>query len=130
MFWRIALPVFWVVCFAMTHYPRLTIPIGPESSDKWLHGSGFALLTFLFWRNFAAMGGVFSLRFVLIAVTVLLGYAAVDEFTQQFVQRSTDFYDWCADSTGVLATLAGLAILHGLRRARSQPHATVSGPAE
>lgn len=111
------LPAYWVFLFCTTHFPRLQIDNAPPQSDKVLHFVAFGMLAFLFWRFFEATGAVGPI-FAWIAVVVLVFYAGVDEYLQQFVGRSTDWEDFFADSTGILVVLLVLE----LRRRWSRRH--------
>lgn len=98
------LPAYWVFLFCTTHFPRLQIDNAPPQSDKVLHFVAFGMLAFLFWRFFEAAGAVGPI-FAWIAAVALVIYAAVDEYLQQFVGRSTDWEDFLADSVGILVVL-------------------------
>lgn len=105
------LPAYWVFLFCATHFPKLRLPGAPPDSDKVLHLGAFGLLAFVFWRFFEAQGQRPSKKFVLGAAVTLLGYAAIDEYLQQFVGRSTDLGDWIADAGGIVIVLAVLSFL-------------------
>jgi len=115
---QIALPIYWVTLFALTHYPRVHIPGAFSYRDKVAHVTAFALLAALwwwFWQTRRALGS----RFVAVSAAVLIGYAALDEYLQQFVGRDTDLADWIADVAGIAVALAVLE----LRRRRRRMHA-------
>lgn len=110
-FWIIALPVYWVALFTATHYPRVRIPNEIPHSDKLVHFGAFGLLAFLFWRAFAPVPH----RFVTWAAPLLIGYAGLDEWLQQFFGRFTDLNDFIANTAGIVVVLGGL---EALRRRR------------
>lgn len=110
------LPAYWIFLFCSTHLPNPRIP-GPEQSDKVLHLGSFGMLAFLFWRGCEAAGGGVGPRFVWGAAPILIAYAGLDEYLQQFVGRGSDWADFAADSVGILVTLV---VLEGLRRRGSR----------
>jgi VanZ family protein len=102
--WRIALPIYWVALIAATHYPRVPLPQDISNSDKIAHFGAFGLLAVLLWRFFATRA--LTNASVWIAAAVLVPYAALDEYTQQFVGRHSDIADWIADVAGIVVVLA------------------------
>lgn len=111
------LPAYWVFLFLVTHFPKLQLPGAPPSSDKVLHFVAFGGLAFLFWRFLEAQGMRMTPRVVAFSAVVLVIYAAIDEYLQQFVGRSTDLEDFLADVGGIVIALAVLSAL-ALRRPR------------
>lgn len=108
-----ALPAYLIFLVFCTHSPGLTLP-GPRESDKIAHCGAFAVLAFLFWRFCEALrrplaGWFFVLAWILVAMI-----AGVDEYTQQFFGRDTEFGDWVADTLGVTVVIG---ILEWRRRA-------------
>jgi VanZ family protein len=112
------LPAYWIFLFLATHLPGLKTG-GPPQSDKLLHFVAFAILTFLFWRGCEAASRTLGPRFVCFAFPILIAYAGLDEYLQQFVGRGTDLEDFVADVVGIVVTLG---ILEWQRR-RSSPSA-------
>ncbi|MFN0250895.1 MAG: VanZ family protein [Kofleriaceae bacterium] len=112
----VALPAYWALLFTATHYPRVKIPGELPHGDKLLHFGAFGVLAFLFWQ-FASARGPLHRRFVWIAAVVLVPYAALDEWLQQFVGRFTDVMDFIANTAGIVVVLG---VLEGYRRARSR----------
>jgi VanZ family protein len=110
MWIRIALPVYWLALLAATHYPRVRIPGEIPSSDKMVHFAAFGILAFLFWRFMAARPRPLTAGSVWRAAAALTAYAALDEYTQQFVGRDTDLVDWFANMAGIACVLAVLEI--------------------
>jgi VanZ family protein len=106
--YRRALPAYWIFLFCATHFPRLELDIPIRAPDKVAHWTAFGLLTFLFWRFAETLHRPVSRRFVWKAGLALLAYAAVDEYLQQFVGRSTDLTDWVCNGAGIITVLAWL----------------------
>jgi VanZ family protein len=103
----IALPVYWALLFTATHYPRVPMPHDIPHSDKVIHFTAFGLLAFLFWQFQKARGPI-GARFVWFAAAILIPYAALDEWLQQFVGRFTDLMDFVANTAGIVVTLGAL----------------------
>lgn len=116
-----ALPAYWMFLFCVTHFPRLELYGPVPASDKVIHFGAFGLLAFLFWRFAEAIHGHLSHRFVWISAGVLLAYATVDEWLQQYVGRGTELVDWLADMAGVTFTLVALESRRRLVSARRGP---------
>lgn len=119
MWIRVALPVYWIALFAATHYPRVPVPDELPQSDKAIHLAAFGLLALLCWRFLAARARPPTAASVWIAASVLIPYATLDEYTQQFVGRYTDLADWAANVAGIVGVLAVLELRR--RSARSAP---------
>jgi VanZ family protein len=115
------LPAYWVCLFTLTHLPKLPSVGAPEQSDKLAHLATFGLLAFLYWRFFETFSRPRPWTFVWISAAVLLTYAALDEYLQQFVGRGTDIADWLADAAGIGVVLACLE----WRRRRASPSAAI-----
>ena len=120
---RIALPAYWGALAFATHYPRVRIPGEIPDSDKLVHFAAFGLLALLFWL-FRTGVRPLTARDVWIAAAVLIAYATLDEYTQQFVGRYTDVADWIANLTGIITVLVVLEVRRRVRasagRARSR----------
>ncbi len=105
--WQVALAVYWVLLFTATHYPRVRIPGEIPHSDKIVHFGAFGTLAFIFW---------FAIRSrVWVAAAILIPYAALDEWLQQFFGRFTDLLDFVANTTGIVVVLGALALHRGWR---------------
>lgn len=116
--YRRALPTYWMLLFALTHLPRLEFDVGVADSDKYAHALAFAGLAFLYWRAVATAYPPRSVRFAVAAGLVLLVYAGVDEWLQQFTGRSVDVRDWLYGAGGIVAALVALELLRRRARAR------------
>jgi len=123
--WRWVWFAYWAALFALTHVPKLgRLPSPTRHADKIVHFGLFFLLTLLGY--FALSGGAAGRRkrTLLVWSALYLAYAAVDEWTQQFVGRTPSLADWLADATGV--SLATVVILCSGRKPRSSRNATTT----
>ncbi|MCB9845619.1 MAG: VanZ family protein [Phycisphaeraceae bacterium] len=118
--WR---PVFW--CYAglvlvLTHWPGLAIEI-PEIQrpDLVIHGAVFGT-----WTTLLGLSGYLGRRGNWSSLLATCGtatlYAALDEWTQQFVRRHTALDDFLANLVGVALGAIALWLLT-IRAARSRP---------
>ncbi len=117
--YRRILPAYWIFLLFGTHLPNLRLTIGPDAKGWSVHVGGFGLLAFLFWRFVETFRRPLSGRFVWIAGAGLVVYAGLDEYLQQFTQRSTNIADWLCN---VVAIVAVLGVLEWQRRRRSLRH--------
>ena len=111
---------YWLGLFVLTHIPSVDLP-DIEFIDKIGHCVGYAGLAFFIgsvltiWRGYQA-------RFPIWIWTLAVAYGAIDEYTQQFVKRSSDRYDLLADAIGAAL---GLLVVHlcvlYVRRSQSMP---------
>ncbi|MDQ3365449.1 MAG: VanZ family protein [Myxococcota bacterium] len=113
----VALPAYWLVLFTATHYPRVPLPDQVPHGDKVVHFAAFALLALLYWRFAVALHRPLGPRFAWATAVVLIAYAALDEYLQQFVGRFTDLHDFFANAAGILAVVV-VAELRRRRRSR------------
>ncbi|HEY5927697.1 MAG TPA: VanZ family protein [Kofleriaceae bacterium] len=125
---RVALPVYWIALAAATHYPRVRVPDEIPKSDKVLHFSAFAILALLFWLLLAARKRT-SATTVWIAALVLIPYASLDEYTQRFVGRDSDYFDWIANLAGITCVLVA-AEIHRRVRANAWPDRSRDSPSD
>ena len=117
LWYRRALPTYWMALAMSTHLPKLDIRGTIAPSDKFLHLTAFGMLAFLFWRWCEALSRPLSRRFVFIAAPVLIIYAAIDESTQGPFGRSVDIDDWFYNVAGILSMLTILEISRRFRGA-------------
>lgn len=68
--------------------------------DKYIHFLGYFVMAILTVRLLQAWN-LWSYRAAAVAICILLCFAAVDEWTQRYVQRDSDLLDWLADAAGV-----------------------------
>ena len=106
--WRLALPFYWALLAFSTHYPSVYIPTNITYRDKVVHCCAFGGLAFLYWQFAETRKRPLTSTFVWSAAVVLLAYAAIDEYTQQFFGRDTDILDFLADLIGVTSMLTVL----------------------
>jgi len=106
---QVALPVYWVILFTLTHLPRMRIPGRIPQSDKLAHCVAYALLAWLLWRFVATFRRAMDARTALVLWLIVALYGALDEWLQSFVGRDMDLRDWLADMAGATAVLALLA---------------------
>jgi VanZ family protein len=120
---RIALPLYALALVAATHYPHVTIPGEIPDSDKIVHFVAYFVLAILVWQWLEAGAKPLSAATVWITAVALMGIGAVDEYTQQFVGRTTDVVDWVADAAGISCALIAQEARRrtALRRASSGP---------
>lgn len=118
------LACYWLAMFTGTHWPNFSLRAYPQNTDKVLHFSAYAGLSFLIalWlelkRSSAALpkpSGV-SLRDGLWILAVIVGYSCFDEVTQPLFGRTCDFYDAVADWIGGIFGLAAFALIRGALR--------------
>jgi VanZ family protein len=108
--WSLLLTVCWLTLFVLTHLPALG-PLSPSTRfDEFVHGLAFAVLAFVLATTWRLNAGELSLAQLGWAWLVLLMYAALDEWTQQFVGRSTSITDWWSDITGAMVGLVLYAV--------------------
>lgn len=108
--YRRALPAYWLSLAFATHVPKLEIRSAVVPSDHVLHFVAFGVLTFLFWRfveTFRRPGPAFVWE----CAAILLGYAALDEYTQRFVGRGVEWTDFASNAGGIVVSLVTLEVL-------------------
>lgn len=106
--WQLALGGYWILLFVATHYPRVRIPGELPHSDKIVHFGAFGTLALLFWIATRAR--------IWVAATILIPYAALDEWLQQYFGRFTDLLDFVANTIGIGFVLAAVALVRRYRR--------------
>lgn len=93
--WKVALFIYWGMCFALTHLPVPDVPTpSVPHLDKAIHFGMYLGLSILLNRNFPTLG--------VRALVILVGYAALDELTQPYFHRDADWLDGLADTLGIL----------------------------
>jgi VanZ family protein len=104
--WRAALVVYWLILATATHVPSDFPGVPSDGWDKLVHFGAFAVLAVLLAAAWQATAGPRTMRHSLSAWIVMIGYAALDEWTQSFVGRDASLFDWLADACGAAAGLA------------------------
>ena len=106
---------FQVVVLILTHIPqeRMPIDLNRLSMDKAIHTLAYGGLTFLFLLAF----GLPRRPLVLVAIVgCMLVVAALDEWTQGFVGRSSSQADFYADGVGIVLAVVLSLILKRRRK--------------
>jgi VanZ family protein len=112
-------PVLWagVIIFA-TSTPSDLVPQQVSTFDKAAHFTMYAVLAALLTRELAGMTGPW--RAALLALTIGIGFGAIDEWHQQYIPgRSTELADWYADSLGAAT---GALLFAAFARMRTSTH--------
>ncbi len=107
-YYRLAVWVgYWLGLFVMTHIPVKNLgPLRFNQADKVVHFIMYFLLVWLGGRYLLARKRAPSTAMLLGCAVGYLLFAALDEWSQQFVRRHMSLHDWLADAAGiVLATL-------------------------
>jgi VanZ family protein len=125
--YRRALPVYWILLFCATHYPKLPSVVSVPQSDKVAHFVAFGLLAFLLWKYVESRGRRTTGFFVWMAFVVLTAYAALDEYLQRFVNRSVSLADWIANVAGIVAVLLVLELRRRWRASHPDENPDRSG---
>ena len=90
---------YWALLLTLTHLPaQRVVHIPGQWLDEVVHGLLFVLLSLLGCWAVPVLGWRSSIGLIL----GLVGYAAVDEWTQAWVGRTPDSGDWIADASGVV----------------------------
>jgi VanZ family protein len=118
--WQIALALYWLALFVMTHIPSEMAAMPGASTDKLVHVAAFALLAMLLATAWHLTVGPLALRHMAVAWVVLVLYGAIDEWTQTLVDRQASIYDLLSDALGALVGLTAFATLRRLVGARLQ----------
>lgn len=121
---QIALVGYWLVLVIATHIPSETVPLPGDGIDKAVHFVAFAVLSLLVaavWLGRSRPISAWQL-FVIWAGVVI--FAALDEWTQDFVGRYTSLADWVADAIGAAIGLALFALFRVVVRSNGADDAT------
>jgi VanZ family protein len=111
----IVLACYWLIMFAGTHWPHVSLESYPQNTDKLLHFTGYAGFGFLI-AIWMLTKRTFGPRDCAIAFCIIFIYAIVDEVTQPWFGRDCEFLDMVADWCGGLAGLAFFLLVGALRR--------------
>lgn len=93
---RILLAVYWILLFIGTHLPPSDIVAPVLNFDKAIHFFAYFILGFLLGRS-ENLGQWSRFIYGLILLTI---YASVDELTQPYFGRSSEWLDGLADFIG------------------------------
>lgn len=108
-------PTLWAaLILILTSIPGSHIPVLPfRNFDKVVHLTIYGVLGWLTAR--AWLNGSRATALAFLAIAAISFFGAMDEWHQQFIpQRSMDFLDWAADTTG--ATIGTILALTTTRR--------------
>lgn len=115
---RPLLVVYWPLLFLATHWPGLTLPSATPvfQTDKLVHVAVFGLLAWLALR--AQLLTRLLGRHVgdLVTLAIVLAYALLDEYTQQFVNRYSGIEDAVTNAIGVLTAYLACRPRHVIAR--------------
>lgn len=104
---RPALALYWIALAVATHWPRLELglaePYALIQYDKIAHGLLFAGLTLLLMMARLAGARRSFLLSAAVGVLIASAYAAIDELTQPFFERTADYVDLLADLIGIFS---------------------------
>ncbi|MGD8454398.1 MAG: VanZ family protein [Phycisphaerae bacterium] len=116
--YRRTLPAYWAFLFAVTHFPALRLGDVPGSAYL-AHVCAYGLLAFLLWRFGETFWRPLPPWYLWFAGITIAAYGAIDEWSQAWFGRGTDFVDWLCDLFGMGTVLALLTWRQ--RRAASTP---------
>jgi VanZ family protein len=138
LLWAVLISTFSTGVFTTEHTSRIIMPIlrwllphaAPETLSlihyvirKCGHFTEYFILSLLLLRGFRAGHRDFGLRWALIVILIVAGYAALDEFHQSFVPgRGAAVSDVLLDTTGGAAAqlVVALVVLWGSVRRRQR----------
>jgi VanZ family protein len=89
--------------FYLSHQPSLETPMLFPGQDKVFHAGVYGVLGILLLASMRRQAGGYRLKQVYISVLIASLYGISDEIHQYFVPgRSTEVWDWLADTVGAL----------------------------
>lgn len=97
---RVAFILYAIVLTIATHKPQFEIRGPMARTDLWVHVAAFFVATVLLYAS-RLLGPRSHWRSVALTMLVALAWSALDEWTQQFVQRVTAADDFAANAAGV-----------------------------
>lgn len=120
------LVAYWIALVMGTHWPQMPDLNLPEDSDKVIHLTAYAGLTFLLSLSLFWSRRVSWWQWISLAVGVAV-FGGMDELTQPPFGRTADWYDWFADVTGItIGLLLGIVANQILRRWKDRSVASPS----
>lgn len=97
---------------AATHTPGASLPdAGLRFHDKLIHFAAYAVLAVLAAAGSASRGGRLPAASAAVVMSAIAVTAAADEFTQPWVGRTCDPFDWLADVAGAAVGVGAYALL-------------------
>jgi len=107
----IALGMYWLGIFILTHIPVPDIARKSGMSDKTMHVMAYFALTFLVWCAVSPYERIqWNRGKVWLVMAVIMLYGAADEYIQSLVGRSADVHDFIADLFGMVFALGVLSV--------------------
>jgi VanZ family protein len=103
-----------LLLFVATHIPSSQIPTDLAQADKFAHVGAYAGLGF-FTALWVALNRPLTARLVLALILTIALYGVVDEWLQQFFDRTPDREDWLADISGATFGILLVWLLQRLR---------------
>ena len=92
-----------ILKWLLPHADAATIDLLHIGIRKCVHFFNYAFLTFLLYRAFRKGNDIRCQEWVLYEGAIAIGYAAIDEYVQNFIpSRTGSVYDWLIDSVGVI----------------------------
>ncbi len=120
--WRWIFAAYALALLIATHWPGLAIDGPIDRTDIIIH-----IIAFCAWTMLLALAVRARPRTLLIVAVIALAWAAVDEWTQRFVNRTSTLDDFLANATGVtLACLLYLPIARRHAKSHTAHHHTSS----
>jgi VanZ family protein len=100
------------VLFYLSHQPSLDAPMLFPGQDKLFHALAYGVLGFLLLGSRAPATDGFTEVQIRSSILIASLYGISDEFHQYFIPgRSTDVWDWVADTLGAVIAVSLLAWL-------------------
>jgi VanZ family protein len=100
------------VLFYLSHQPSLDAPVLFPGQDKLFHALAYGILGFLLLGSRAPATDGFTEVQIRSSILIASLYGISDEFHQYFIPgRSTDVWDWVADTLGAVIAVSLLAWL-------------------
>ena len=108
----VLLAVYWIGIFVLTHIPIPQVVYEAKVSDKTLHFVAYLIFTFLLCSAVSPNKKInWRKKTIWWLVLVMVAYAVIDEWLQQYIGRSTDLTDFFANMKGVATGLILLSFL-------------------
>jgi VanZ family protein len=101
------LVLYCALIYWLSSQKSLPMPKVFDFQDKVVHAGAYFVMSLLAWRYFRHFSQRTFISFIL-AVGFCSFYGATDEWHQSFVPgRSSDIFDWVADTTGAIFAMWG-----------------------
>lgn len=101
----------------LTHWPGLTVEGPVPRTDLWIHAGVFGLWTVLLAGS-GLVGRRLGLGVIARSIGIAVVWAGLNEWSQQFVSRTTAWDDFVANCVGVALAAVGLAAIATAFRTR------------